>query len=137
MCLQGKTALVTGGTSGIGQAIAEAFAREGARVVVSGRNVQRGQAVVDAIRTRGGQATFIAADQASVQGVRRLAKEATTVLGPIDILVNNAGIFPFAPTAQVDEATFDATFATNVKGPFYLTAALAPHMAERGREIGR
>jgi NAD(P)-dependent dehydrogenase (short-subunit alcohol dehydrogenase family) len=97
MRFQGKTALVTGGTSGIGQAIAEAFAREGARVVVSGRNVERGQAVVDAIRARGGQATFIAADQASVQGVRRLAKEATTVLGPIDILVNNAGIFPFAP----------------------------------------
>ena len=133
MRLQGKTALVTGGTSGIGQAIAEAFAREGARVVVSGRNEQRGQAVVDAIRAKGGQATFIAADQTSVEGVRRLAKEATTVLGPIDILVNNAGIYPFAPTAQVDEATFDATIATNVKGPFYLTAALAPHMAERGR----
>src|SRR5262249_49932234 len=94
---------------------------------------QRGQAVVDAIRTRGGQATFIGADQASVEGVRRLAKEATTVLGPIDILVNNAGIFPFAPTAQVDEATFDTTIATNVKGPVFLTAALAPHMAERGR----
>jgi NAD(P)-dependent dehydrogenase (short-subunit alcohol dehydrogenase family) len=121
-----------GGTSGIGQAIAEAFAREGARVVVSGRNAQRGQAVVDAIRAKGGQATFLAADQTSVEGVRRLAKEATTVLGPIDILVNSAGIYPSAPTTQVDEATFDATIATNVKGPFYLTAALAPQMAERG-----
>lgn len=55
------------------------------------------------------------------------------MLGPIEILVNNAGIYPYAPTAQVDEGTFDATIATNVKGPFYLTAALAPQMAERGR----
>jgi NAD(P)-dependent dehydrogenase (short-subunit alcohol dehydrogenase family) len=132
MRLQGKTALVTGSTSGIGQAIAEAFAREGARVVVNGRNAQRGQAVVDAIRAKGGQATFLAADQESVEGVRRLAKEATAVFGSIDILVNNAGIFPFAPLEQVDEATFDTTYAINVKGPFFLTAALAPLMAERG-----
>lgn len=132
MRLQGKTALVTGGTSGIGQAIAEAFAREGARVVISGRNEQRGHAVVDAIQAASGQATFIAADQASVEGVRQLAQEATAALGPIDILVNNAGIFPFASTVQTDEATFDAALATNVKGPFYLTAALAPQMAARG-----
>jgi NAD(P)-dependent dehydrogenase (short-subunit alcohol dehydrogenase family) len=132
MRLQGKTALVTGGTSGIGQAIAEAFAREGARVVISGRHAQRGQAVVEAIRAKGGQATFLAAEQASVEGMRRLAREATTVLGPIDILVNNAGIFPFAPLEEVDETTFDTTYAINVKGPFFLTAAVAPQMAERG-----
>jgi NAD(P)-dependent dehydrogenase (short-subunit alcohol dehydrogenase family) len=128
MRLQGKTALITGGTAGIGQA----FAREGARVALTGRNVQCGQAVVDAIRARRGQATFLVAGQTSVADMRRLAQEATAVLGPIDILVNNAGIFPFAPTAQIDEATFDAAIATNVKGPFYLTAALAPQMAERG-----
>lgn len=132
MRLQGKTALVTGSTSGIGQAIAEAFAREGAHVVVSGRHAQRGQAVVEGIRAQGGRATFLAVEQASVEGVRRFAKEATAVLGQIDILVNNAGIFPFAPLEQVDEATFDTTYAVNVKGPFFLTAAVAPQMAERG-----
>lgn len=132
MRLQGKTALVTGATTGIGQAIAEAFAREGARVVITGRDSQRGQAVVDEIHAAGGQATFLAADQASVEEVRRLAAEATAVLGHVDILVNNAGISPFKATEQTDEATFDATIAINLKGPFYLTAALAPQMALRG-----
>lgn len=132
MRLQGKTALVTGATSGIGQAIAEAFAREGAKVVVAGRNEQRGKAVVDGIHAAGGQATFLAADLAAVEEVRRLAAEATDVLGHIDILVNNAGVFPFGTTEQTDEATFDAAIAINVKGPFYLTAALAPQMAQRG-----
>ncbi len=132
MRLQGKTALVTGATAGIGQAIAEAFAREGARVVISGRDSQRGQAVVDGIHTTGGQATFLAADQASVEEVRRLAAEATDVLGHIDILVNNAGIGFWGSTEQTDEANFDALIAINVKGPFYLTAALAPQMVQRG-----
>src|SRR5581483_7456307 len=102
MRLQGKTALVTGATSGIGQAIAEAFAREGARVVVAGRNEQRGKAVVDEIHTAGGQATFLAADLASVEEVRRLAADATDVFGHIDILVNNTGVFPFGATEQTD-----------------------------------
>ncbi len=132
MRLQGKTALVTGSTSGIGQAIAEAFAREGAKVVVSGRDEQRGKAVVEMIRTTGGSATFVLADLASKTEVDRLAREATDAFGQIDILVNNAGISSFGPTAHIDEATFDALLNTNVKAPYYLTAALAPHMAERG-----
>jgi NAD(P)-dependent dehydrogenase (short-subunit alcohol dehydrogenase family) len=128
MRLQGKTALVTGATAGIGQAIAHAFAREGARVVVTGRDEQRGKAVVEAIRTAGGSATFVASKSA----IDRLAKEANEAVCPIDILVNNAGIYPFGPTAETDEATFDAVLGMNVKGPFFLTAALAPQMAERG-----
>jgi NAD(P)-dependent dehydrogenase (short-subunit alcohol dehydrogenase family) len=67
-----------------------------------------------------------------VEEVRRLAAEATAVLGHIDILVNNAGTGFWGTTEQTDEATFDALIATNVKGPFYLTAALAPQMAQRG-----
>jgi NAD(P)-dependent dehydrogenase (short-subunit alcohol dehydrogenase family) len=132
MRLQGKTALVTGATSGIGQAIAHALAREGTHVVVTGRDAQRGQTVVEAIRAAGGSAAFVGADVTSKPAIDRLAREATEVFGPIDILVNNAGIYPFGPTAQTDEATFDAVITTNVKGPFYLTAALAPQMAERG-----
>lgn len=132
MRLQGKMALVTGATAGIGQAIAHALAREGAHVVVTGRDQQRGQAVVEAIRTAGGSATFVAANVTSKPAIDRLAKEAAEAVGSIDILVNNAGIYPFGPTAETDEATFDAVITTNVKGPFYLTAALAPQMAERG-----
>ena len=132
MRLQGKRALITGGTSGIGRAIAEAFAREGAQVVIGGRDGQRGWAVAQAITDAGGSATFIQADLAIVGDVRRMAAAATEALGQVDILVNNAGIFSFAPTEQLPESTYDAIMATNVKGLFFLTAALAPGMAERG-----
>ena len=133
MKLKGKTALVTGSTSGIGQAIAEAFAREGAHVIVTGRDEGRGAAVVKGISDAGGRAQFLKADLRTAAAARRLASESTQALGPIDVLVNNAGVFSFAPTAEVDERTFDAMVGTNVTGPFFLTAALAPAMAERGR----
>jgi NAD(P)-dependent dehydrogenase (short-subunit alcohol dehydrogenase family) len=132
MRLAGKTALVTGGTSGIGRATAEAFAREGAYVAITGRDEARGREVVAAITAAGGRATFIRADLISLPEVQQLAHHATAALGRVDILVNNAGIFTFAPTEALDEAAYDAMMATNVKAPFFLTAALAPAMAERG-----
>jgi NAD(P)-dependent dehydrogenase (short-subunit alcohol dehydrogenase family) len=132
--LQGKGALVTGATSNIGRAIAIAFAAEGAHVVVSGRNQERGTAVVDEIRAAGGRADFVAAHlDGSPKASNALAAEATRLLGGrIDVLVNNAGIFPGATTAVTDEATFDEVYAVNVKAPFFLTAAIAPAMAEHG-----
>jgi NAD(P)-dependent dehydrogenase (short-subunit alcohol dehydrogenase family) len=132
MRLQGKTALVTGATSGIGQVIAEAYAREGARVAIVGRNEQRGKQVVEAIQAAGGSATFFAADLSSKTDVDQLVQKVGKTFGLVDILVNNAGIYLLGPTAQVDEATFDAVIATNLKGPFFLSAALLPQMAERG-----
>jgi NAD(P)-dependent dehydrogenase (short-subunit alcohol dehydrogenase family) len=133
MRLQGKTALITGATSGIGRATAEAFAREGARVIVSGRDERRGREVVQAITAAGGNATFVAADLTSTGGVRQLAESASQAVGDIDVLVNNAGVYTFQPTDATDEPTFDALFDTNVKGMYFLTGALAPRMAERGR----
>ncbi|MFB7310394.1 SDR family NAD(P)-dependent oxidoreductase [Streptomyces sp. NPDC056192] len=132
--LQDKTALVTGATSNIGRAIAEAYAAEGAHVAVSGRNHERGQEVVDGIRAAGGRADFVAADlDGSAAASRALADEATRVLGGrVDILVNNAGIYPGSTTPATDEKTFDQVYAVNVKAPFFLTAALAPAMAEAG-----
>ncbi|BDZ50764.1 short-chain dehydrogenase [Frondihabitans sucicola] len=129
----GQTALVTGGTSGIGREVALQLAAGGAHVVVTGRNTERGAATVDAIRHSGGAADFIAVDLADADAVAHLAAEAVRVGGGhVDVLVNNAGVFPFGPTAEVDTETFDAVMAVNVRAPFTLVAALAPGMAERG-----
>ncbi|MGW7540540.1 SDR family NAD(P)-dependent oxidoreductase [Streptomyces sp. NPDC054770] len=132
--LVGRTALVTGATSNIGRAVAEAFAAEGAHVVVTGRSGARGAEVVEGIRARGGRADFVRADlDGSAAASRALAEEATRVLGGrIDVLVNNAGIYPGDATTATDEKTFDQVYAVNVKAPFFLTAAVAPAMAEAG-----
>ena len=132
--LQDKTALVTGATSNIGRAIAEAFAAEEAHVVISGRSAQRGAQIVEGIRSRGGRADFVIAElDGSAEASRALAEQATSVLGGrIDILVNNAGIYPGGSTAATDEKTFDRVYAVNVKAPFFLTAAIAPAMAAAG-----
>ncbi|MBQ0848897.1 SDR family oxidoreductase [Streptomyces sp. BH-SS-21] len=132
--LRNRTALVTGSTSNIGQAIAEAFAAEGAHVVVSGRDARRGARVVEGIRAAGGRADFLAADlDGSEEASRDLAERARETLGGrIDILVNNAGIYPSPGTADTDEKTFDQIYGVNVKAPFFLTAAVVPAMADAG-----
>ncbi|MEV6181746.1 SDR family NAD(P)-dependent oxidoreductase [Streptomyces sp. NPDC052016] len=132
--LRNKTALVTGSTSNIGQAIAEAFAAEGAHVIVSGRNRDRGAQVVAGIRASGGRADFLAADlDGSAEASRDLAARARETLGGrIDILVNNAGIYPAPGTTATDEATFERVYGVNVKAPFFLTAAVVPAMADAG-----
>jgi NAD(P)-dependent dehydrogenase (short-subunit alcohol dehydrogenase family) len=132
--LASKSALVTGATSNIGRAVAIRLAGEGAHVVISGRNADRGADVVEEIRSEGGRADFRAAHLDGSPGASRaLATEVTRLLGGrIDVLVNNAGIFPGPSTAATDEATFDMVYAVNVKAPFFLTAAIAPAMAQRG-----
>ncbi|GAA3817760.1 SDR family NAD(P)-dependent oxidoreductase [Streptomyces chiangmaiensis] len=131
--LAGSVALVTGATSGIGAATAVKLAERGAHVLVAGRDRARGEAVVGAIRSRGGTADFVAADLRDAASVRKLAREAEELgRGRVDVLVNNAGIYPFGPTEQTDESEVDAVYALNVKAPFYLVAELAPAMAERG-----
>jgi NAD(P)-dependent dehydrogenase (short-subunit alcohol dehydrogenase family) len=131
--LLGSTALVTGSTSGIGRATAEAIAGLGAHVIVSGRNVERGNEVISAIRAAGGRADFIAADLSDAASARSLAARALLVTGKVDILVNNAGIYTFGPTAETTEAAFDAAYDINVKAPYFLVAELAPQMAKRGK----
>jgi len=126
--LNGQRALITGGTSGIGRATAHALAREGARVLISGRSEERGAEVIAAIKASGGEAEFVRANLESAGEVRALAERAAEV----DILVNNAGVFPAGATHELSEAAFDETFAVNVKAPFLLTAAIAPKMVARG-----
>ncbi|OMB79082.1 SDR family NAD(P)-dependent oxidoreductase [Mycolicibacterium conceptionense] len=133
--LQGRTALVTGSTGGLGVAIAKALASQGALVVVSGRNKERGDAVVAEIRAAGGRAEFVAADlRAGGDEVHRLAREATAAAGgQIDILVNNAAVWGMPqPTEDISEAALLESYQANVIAPFLLTGALVPAMAERG-----
>jgi NAD(P)-dependent dehydrogenase (short-subunit alcohol dehydrogenase family) len=126
--LDGQRALVTGATSGIGRAIALQLARDGAEVLVHGRDEARGVETVDEITRAGGRASFVAADLSDAADVRRLASE----VGDVDILINNAGIALFAPTADFEVSAFDTMFASNVRAPFFLVAAFAPGMATRG-----
>jgi NAD(P)-dependent dehydrogenase (short-subunit alcohol dehydrogenase family) len=119
MELEGKTALVTGSTSGIGKATAAALARLGATVIVTGRDAERGARAVKEIEDDGGSARFVAADLSDPGQVAHLAREA----GDVDILVNNAGRSWFGPTADLDAATFDALFSSNVRSAYLLTAA--------------
>jgi NAD(P)-dependent dehydrogenase (short-subunit alcohol dehydrogenase family) len=122
------SALVTGATSGIGRATALRFAADGFEVLVHGRDPERGAEVVTEIEHAGGRARFIPADLADPDDVARLAKEA----GDVAVLINNGGFSWFGPTADLDVATFDALFASNVRAAYLLVAAIAPRMAARG-----
>jgi NAD(P)-dependent dehydrogenase (short-subunit alcohol dehydrogenase family) len=133
--LQGRAALVTGSTDGIGVAVAHALAREGAHVIVSGRDAPRGNGVVASIAASGGRADFVGADLATGSGSAALAAAATRAAGgQIDILVNNAvRLITPSPTGNVTEDLIDEAFAVNVKAAFLLTGIIAPAMAARGR----
>src|ERR1700730_17062615 len=110
------TALITGGTSGIGRAAANKLAQLGIHVLVVGRNAERGEKTVDEIRAAGGRADFISADLQDAASARTVAKKAIELgNGRVDILVNNAGIYPFGPTHEMTEEQFDRVFAVNVK----------------------
>lgn len=130
--LAGKVAIVTGASSGIGRAIALAYAREGAAVVVAARDAGRSGEVVDAIRASGGMADFVETHVEDVASCRSLVERTVERHGRVDVLVNNAGILDIAATTEVDEAGFDRSFAINVKGPFFLGQAAIPHMLEQG-----
>jgi NAD(P)-dependent dehydrogenase (short-subunit alcohol dehydrogenase family) len=123
------TALVTGSTGGIGAATAALLAADGYDVVISGRDVERGNAVAEQITADGGSARFVAADLHDLDSLRALADAA----GPVDVLINNAGMFPGGPLVSQDVESFDAAFALNVRAPYFLSAALVPGMIERGR----
>jgi len=127
--VSGRTALVTGSTDGIGVAIARALATGGAEVIVTGRNAERGEQVVQSILAERGQARFAGADLSTPGGVHALAAAA----GPVDILVNNAAmLITPQPTADVPEDVIDRALAINIRAAFLLTGLLAPAMVERG-----
>ncbi|HTS10942.1 MAG TPA: SDR family oxidoreductase [Candidatus Limnocylindrales bacterium] len=134
MAMETLTALITGGTSGIGRATANKLAALGIHVLLVGRNRERGEKAVAEIRTSGGKADSIASDLRDASSAREVAKKAIDLgSGHVDILINNAGIFPFGPTDKTTEEDFDRVYSLNVKSPYFLVAELAPLMAKRGK----
>lgn len=134
--LTGRTALVTGGSRGIGKAIAMALADAGADVAVNYRE-RAGDAttVVEAIRSMGRRATAVAGDVSLGESVRKMVARVEGELGPIDILINNAGTGRIRGLDELDEAEFDRTIAINLKSAFLCTQAVVPSM--RARRWGR
>jgi NAD(P)-dependent dehydrogenase (short-subunit alcohol dehydrogenase family) len=132
MTTNALTALITGGTSGIGRAAANKLAKLGIHVLVVGRNRERGDKTVADIRAAGGKADFIPSELRDASSAGEVAKRAVELgNGHVDILINNAGIFPFGPTNKMTEEEFDRVYSLNVKAPYFLVAALAPLMAKR------
>jgi NAD(P)-dependent dehydrogenase (short-subunit alcohol dehydrogenase family) len=128
------TALITGGTSGIGRAVANKLAQMSIHVLVVGRNVERGERTIAEIRMAGGQADFISSDLRDASSARQVARRAVELgNGHVDILINNAGVYPFGPTHETTEESFDKVYSLNVKVPYFLVAELAPLMAKRGK----
>jgi NAD(P)-dependent dehydrogenase (short-subunit alcohol dehydrogenase family) len=128
------TALVTGATSGIGRAVANKLAELGIHVLVVGRNKERGEKTIAAIRAASGQADFIQSDLRDASSARAVARRAVELGdGHVDILINNAGIYPFGSTHETSEELFDKVYSLNVKVPYFLVAELAPLMAKRGK----
>lgn len=134
--LNGKVALVTGASRGIGRAIAERLGRDGAAVAVNyASNAGEAQKVVAQIEAEGGKAVAIQADVGRVSEIVRLFDETIARFGKLDILVNNAGIMPQNPVSAVTEAEFDRIFAVNVKGTFFACQQATTRLADGGRIV--
>ncbi|ESW89607.1 3-ketoacyl-ACP reductase [Mesorhizobium sp. LSJC269B00] len=134
--LQGKTALVTGSSRGIGRAIAEGLASKGAAVVVNYvGNHEAADEVVAAIAGKGGKAIAVQADISSVSDIHRLFDEAESEFGAIDIVVANVGVAVIKPLTEATEADFDHVFGTNAKGTFFVLQEAARRVRNGGRII--
>jgi 3-oxoacyl-[acyl-carrier protein] reductase len=130
--LQGKATAVTGATRGIGRAIALAFAREGADVLVNGRDAVAGRAVCREVEALGRRAVWHAADVGRVAEARSVVAAAVAAFGHLDVLVNNAGLFERKPALEMEEADWDRLLDVNLKGAFFCAQAAARAMQERG-----
>jgi NAD(P)-dependent dehydrogenase (short-subunit alcohol dehydrogenase family) len=131
MRLENKVALITGGTSGIGEAVAELFAREGAKIAITGRNESRGHAITTRILKAGGEAIFLRTDVRKAAECQRSVDETLQSFGHLDILFNNAGVF-FPQTAlECTEEEWDLQIDINLKGTFLMSkSALVPMLAQ-------
>jgi NAD(P)-dependent dehydrogenase (short-subunit alcohol dehydrogenase family) len=132
MRLAGKAALITGATSGIGEATAVMFAEEGAAVAVVGRDGDRGHAVEGRIRSDGGRAVFVGADVRRADECERAVDETVGAFGRLDVLFNNAGVYLENDTIGCSEEEWDAQVDTSLKGAFLMSKFALPHMVAQG-----
>jgi NAD(P)-dependent dehydrogenase (short-subunit alcohol dehydrogenase family) len=130
--LAGKLALITGAGSGIGKAIALAYAGEGAKVAVMGRRMEKLREVVGEIESRGGKGVAVAGDVAQAGDAARVVREAAEKLGGLNVLVNNAGMLSAKTVEQVSEEEWDRVMAVNVRGPFLMSRAVLPAFRTAG-----
>jgi len=135
MRLQDKVALITGSASGMGQAAAELFAREGASIIVTDIAADAGEQTARNIREAGGKAIFVRANVANEDDVQHLVRESIDAFGRIDVLYNNAGIMPADDSGVTDltEATWDHILDVNLKSAFLCTKYAVPHMIRQGK----
>jgi len=129
--LDQRVAIITGGGTGIGRHIALEFAKQGAKVVICGRNMENLEKVVEEVKALGGHSLAIATDISVAEQVRNLAKQTVDSFGRIDILVNNAGICRSAPLLEMTEQEWDEVLDINLKGVFLCTQAVARYMVEK------
>ncbi len=135
MRLQSKVALITGGTSGIGEATAVMFAKEGASVAITGRNESRGHAIVAQILEDGGKAIFMRTDVRKAAECSRAVDETLNSFGNLDILFNNAGVFYPHTTLECSEEEWDLQIDINLKGTFLMSKFALPPMIRQGRGV--
>jgi NAD(P)-dependent dehydrogenase (short-subunit alcohol dehydrogenase family) len=135
MRLSNKVAIITGSGSGMGQAAAELFAREGASVVVTDISAEMGEATVRSIRNAGGRAIFVKANVADEDEVKHMVNTAIDAFGRVDVLYNNAGIMPSDDGSVTDltEATWDRILDVNLKSAFLCSKYTIPHMMKQGK----
>ena len=133
MQLEGKAMLVTGAARGLGRAIAEMAAEEGARLAVSDLNLPGAEAVAKGIRDRGGEAIAIEADVRDLASIDSMVTAAIDAFGEIDILMNNAGITRYAPLLEVPESDWGSIMDVNAKGSFFTLQRVAREMVARGQ----
>jgi NAD(P)-dependent dehydrogenase (short-subunit alcohol dehydrogenase family) len=135
MRLNDRVALITGGTSGIGEATALLFAKEGAEVTITGRNRERGAAVVQRIKDIGPEAVFVHADVSEAGDCRRAVEETMEAFGRLDILFNNAGVFYPHTTLECSEKEWDEQIDINLKGTFLMSKFVLPVMIAQRRGV--
>jgi 3-oxoacyl-[acyl-carrier protein] reductase len=134
--VQDKVILITGGTKGIGHAIAQRLSRTGARIVLNySHDSAAAKAALSSLELPASHTLLVRADASSPEEMRALVRETVSKFGRIDTLVLNAGTMPLLELTSLTESTFDSTFALNVKGPLFLTQAALPHMGPGSRVV--